>query len=302
MNQLARTDGALAPLAISDEEFKQAVGTIVKGTQGVVVDKQDVLFALGWADSLGLNLLAKEAYAWKDKKGMTLYVSAHGYRVMAERHSKVENIIGPTFFHKEKEEWFTEDDYPDDGPPDRARIYVVRSDRDDPILGVARWSEFGANKVATAKSKGYDSPWIDQPFLMLHYKAIRKGFSAAVPVMEKAGELAQQYDIDGEFTVADADDAPQIEQSPEDELGLNSDTNPNREPPKEEPPKDLFGEVDTTHKKRFDNFKKTAERKNKPTEVMDYAKEVAHLVNQMPDEMKAEMNTVFEARIKELQE
>ena len=182
----------------------------------MTVDKQDVLFALGWADSLGLNLLAKEAYAWKEKKGMTLYVSAHGFRVMAERHSKVENIIGPTFYHKTKQEWFTEDEYPDDGPPDRARIYVVRSDRDDPILGVARWSEFGAKKVAAAKSKGYDSPWVDQPFLMLHYKAIRKGFSAAVPVMEKPKALAQEYDVEGVFTVADEEDAPQIEMTDRD--------------------------------------------------------------------------------------
>ena len=314
MGELARTNQtpgtairaqrAPQPITYNEQQLENAMQALGGGLQ-----KPDVVFALTWAKQQGLDLWSEEGYVWRDSKGLHLQVAVKGYIKMMLRHPAYISHSGPHFLDPDTKKWHKDDEYLSDKPPHMARFVIMSANNAEPITGVARWSEYGAAKA----KKSADSAWATFPTRMLGGKAIGNAVKMAFEMLEDAQTISlvsEVAPVEGEVTIIDeatgeiveVEGVPSTEKSPEEQLGLDSDKNPNREPPKEEPPKDLFGEQDTTHKKRFDNFKATAERKNKPTEVMAYAQEVKHLVNDMPDEMKAEMNLVFEARLKDLQQ
>ena len=184
---------------------------------------------------------------------------------MMLRHPAYISHSGPHFLDPDTKEWHKDDEYLSDKPPHMARFVIMSANNAEPITGVARWSEYGAAKA----KKSADSAWAMFPTRMLGGKSLGNAVKMAFEMLEDAQTISlvsEVAPVEGEVTMID--EAPQIEmtdrdrnesrseeakyraaanmpeaKSPEDELGLNSDKNPNREPPKEEPPKDLFGEA-----------------------------------------------------------
>ena len=206
MGELARTNQtpgtairaqrAPQPITYDEQHLENAMQALGGGLQ-----KPDVVFALTWAKQQGLDLWSEEGYVWRDSKGLHLQISVKGYIKMMLRHPAYISHSGPHFLDPDTKEWHKDDEYFSDKPPQMARFIVMSANNAEPIIGVARWSEYGATKAKEPKSA-----WAMFPTRMLGGKSLGNAVKMAFEMLDDAQTIrlvSEVAPVEGEVTMID---------------------------------------------------------------------------------------------------
>lgn len=134
----------------------------------------DVSAFLHLCQRTGLDPWSRQIYLIERAGKWTPQTAIDGFRVIAERRPEYKGQTAPEWCGEDGE-WRTV--WLDKKPPAAARVGILRSDRDDPVWGIAVFSEFAQYK----SGGGLTSMWDTKSSHMIAKCAEAAGFRKAFP-------------------------------------------------------------------------------------------------------------------------
>ena len=140
-----------------------------------------------FAKRTGLDPLARQIYAMKNKGKFSVITSIDGFRLIAERSGSYAGQTIPMYYDQDSESWL--DVWVKKTFPAACKVGIHRKDFIEPMYAVAHWEAYAQKKA----DGSYSFAWRTMPTIMLakcaEALALRKAFPQELSGLYTADEL-----------------------------------------------------------------------------------------------------------------
>ena len=142
-----------------------------------------------FAKRTGLDPLARQIYAMKNKGKFSVITSIDGFRLIAERSGSYAGQTIPLYYDTDSETWI--DVWVKKTFPAACKVGIHRKDFVEPMYAVAHWEAYAQKKA----DGSYSFAWRTMPTIMLakcaEALALRKAFPQELSGLYTADEIAE---------------------------------------------------------------------------------------------------------------